>query len=201
MNARIAPRLIILLAMISSIGLSCRTSAPPPMGDTIDCEWAKPVGEPSQFTLGGQSIGTVSVAEPDECTPDSHYIELRGSGTRQLVLAQELPEGAKKCRKPPTEPDMCPQIQVDHFLTAVWQKLSNRGMMTVGAGLGPCGDPEGGYDDWKFSIGISDWERADDAARLIADEMEKWDIGNQVGLSVRNAYCGAPEEEETTQEP
>jgi hypothetical protein len=166
------------------------------MGDALDCEWAKPTGDPSQFTLGGQTLGGVTIAAPDACTPDSHYIELRGSGTRQLVLAQELPEDAKKCRKPPEDPEACPQIQVDFFVTSVWQKLSNRGMMTVGAGLGPCGDHTGGYDDWNFSVGISDWERADDAAKIVAEELDRWQIGNQVGLAVRNAYCGKPEEEE-----
>lgn len=176
-----------------SMGLtSCRTVAPPPVGDEDDCEWVKPEGDPSAFTLAGSESDGVSIAAPLECKWGSQYIELRGSGTRQLMLAQEMPEGAEKCRQPPKGPDKCPQIQVDFFVASVWHKLSDAGIYTLGAGRGPCGDVEGDYDAWNYSVGISDWSRADEAAQIVAAEMARWGIGNQVGLAVRNAFCGTP---------
>lgn len=181
----------LLLCVLILGAVSCRTAAPPPLGDEEDCEWVPPDGEPSLFTLAGQTLGAVSVAEPLECKWGARYIELRGTGARTLVLAQELPKGAQRCTQAPRGEE-CPQIQVDFFVAAAWNRLSDAGIYTVGAGRGPCGDAEGAYDAWNFSIGISDWTRADEAVRIVAEEMEKWGIGNQIGVAVRNAYCGKP---------
>ncbi len=171
---------------------SCRSVPPPPMGDAQDCEWVKPEGEPAQFTLAAQSIHGVAVAAPLECKWGSQYIKLTGSGTRQLMLAQEMPESKDSCRQIPKTDDKCPQIQVDFFVAAAWHRLSDAGIYTSGAGRGPCGDVEGDYDAWNFSIGISDWSRADEAVQIVAEEMEAWKIGNHVGVAVRNAFCGTP---------
>lgn len=181
------------LLMIATCLLSCRTPAPPPLGDTADCEWVKPDGEPSQFTKAGAQLGGVTVAEPLECKWGANYIELRGSGTRQLVLSRELEEGAERCKTAPKNAEQCPQVQVDFFISAVWHKLSDAGIYTTGAGRGPCGDEDGGYDDWNFSVNISDWSRADEAVEITAAVMEQWGIGNQVGVAIRSAFCGTPD--------
>lgn len=181
---------LVLLALMAA---SCRTVPPPPVGDADDCEWVKPDGEPAQFTLASQTVNGAAIAAPVECKWGSQYIELRGSGTRQLMLAQEMPEEAERCRQAPKSDEQCPQIQVDFFVAAVWHKLSDAGIYTMGAGRGPCGDAEGAYDAWNFSVSIADWSRADEAVTIVATEMERWKIGNQVGVAVRNAFCGTPE--------
>lgn len=172
--------------------LSCRTTPPPPLGDTAECDWVHADGEASQFTHGGTKVGQVAVAEPVECKWGANYIELRGEGPHQLVLARELPADAKRCKAAPKSDEECPQIQVDFFVSAAWHKLSDAGIYTVGAGRGPCGEETDSYDDWNFSISISDWARADEAVAIVAAEMEAWGIGNQVGVAVRNAFCGTP---------
>ena len=169
---------------------ACQT--PAPVTSDEDCEWIKPDGEPAQFTLAGQPVGGVKVAEPIVCKWGAQYIELRGSGTRQLVLASEMPKEGEKCTSAPIDPNACPKVQIDHFVASVWPKLSDANIYIIGAGRGPCGE-DGPYDAWNFSINISDWAKADEAVRLVAAEMERWSIGNQVGVAVRSAYCAKPE--------
>lgn len=188
-------RSMFVLLLLPFVLPSCRTIAPPPVGDAEDCEWVKPDGDASQFTLAETEVEGVKVSAPLECKWGSQYIKLQGSGSRQLMLAAEMPESAESCRDIPKDDASCPQVQVDHFVTDVWLKLSDAGIYTLGAGRGPCGTTDGPYDAWNYSIGISDWSRADEAVRIVAAEMAKWKIGNHVGVAVRNAYCGTPDTE------
>lgn len=183
-------RLSLLVSLTTLFTMSCQSSSTPvPTGE--DCEWNRPAGEPEQFTLGGQDLGGVTVAESRECGKwGARYIEVRGSGTRRLMLASEMPDGSQKCTEAPEDPDACPQVQIDHFVAAVWPQLSEAGVHAIGTGLGPCGE-EGSYDDWNFSIAISDWSKADQAVQIVADEMKRWSIGNQMGVAIRSQYCSS----------
>ena len=52
--------LVLVLATASMTSCQAQT-APVPTGD--DCEWSRPAGEPSQFTLGGSNQSGVAVAD------------------------------------------------------------------------------------------------------------------------------------------
>lgn len=177
--------------LIAAFAIACTTPSPA-TNDEQDCEWVRPDGDPQQFTLAGQALGGVKVAQPLECKWGAQYIKLTGSGTRQLALIHEMPPEGEKCMGPPSEPGACPVVQVDHFVANVWPQLSNADIYVIGAGRGPCGE-DGSYDDWNYSINISDWAKADEAVRIVAAEMERWSIQNQIGVAVRSAYCGRPE--------
>lgn len=181
-------RTLIITALLSA---GCMTPTAPTIDDE-DCEWIKPDGEPQEFTLGGQPVGAVKVAQPLECKWGARYIELEGSGTRQLVLSSEMPRDGERCTQAPDDPARCPKVQVEHFVASVWSRLSDADIYIIGTGRGPCGE-DGPYDAWNYSINISDWSKADQAVKIVAEEMERWSIGNQMGVAVRSAYCDRPE--------
>lgn len=177
------PRTTVLLLLIL-MSSACRSVTPVP---DSECEEAPPTGKPGAFTLAGSDLEGVVIAPAQEC-PGGHYIRLDGSGERQLVLRRELSGADIACANDPSAME-CPKIQVDAFANAAAARLADEKIVATGFGLGPCGDADQGYDEWNFSIAITNWRKADDAARLVAREMVEWNVGNRFGVAVRPKTC------------
>jgi hypothetical protein len=180
-------RIICCLAVLLC---ACRSVTPVP---DSECEQLPPEGQPGAFTLAAQTLNGVTVAPAQEC-PEGHYIELEGPGERQLVLRRELTGADLACANSPAAVE-CPKIQVDSFANAAIARLADQDIPSGGFGLGPCGKANQGYDEWNFSIAITDWTKADDAVRIVAHEMVEWNVGNSIGVAVRPRICAVPLEE------
>lgn len=153
-----------------------------------NCDPTPVKGEPAAFTLAGQTVGGVAVSAPKSCK-EGAYIALDGDGPRKLVLARDVGHQIPECAQPPDDAQACPNVQVDYFAKAVAQRLREADIEVLGAGLGPCGDIDGSYDEWNFAFGVNDWAQADAAVRIVAEEMRRWQIGNRVGVAVQAIPC------------
>lgn len=96
------------------------------------------------------------------------------------------------CKEPPKSDaaaSECPEIFADAFGRAVSARLAAQGIQSTGIGAGVCGNTRGGYDDWHFSISISDWKDADAAVAAVDAELRRWGAGHFFDVTVRGVSC------------
>ncbi len=150
------------------------------------CSDKGPAGTPDMF----KNPGGVKIEPPKACD-GATYIRVLGSGKRTLVMAQDgKPRG---CQSAPLEgaPETdCPEIFADAFGRDVVARLKNRGVQTIGMGLGACGSAEGTeFDKWNFSVTVADWAQADLAVTAVSEELHRWGAGHHFGVSVSGVPC------------
>lgn len=162
------------------------------------CDGVAVEGDPGMFTLQGASLGDATVGAVEACEEEgSSYVRVeRTRGTRALVMGRGgYPGGLAGCSELPdgdAGPGACPVVQIDAFSNGVAARMKEEGVQIIGAGLGPCGDIGGDLAAWRFSIAVNDWADADATARVISDELRRWDLRDSIGLAVQPIACGIP---------
>lgn len=157
------------------------------------CETTSIKGAPSSLTLVNAQSKGIQIGEALSCDgqPDV-YIPLQGNGWRQIVMGRGSLDGYAGC-SPETAlsgpDDGCSTIQFDLFAETLAKRLESRGVRPGGAGLGVCGDINGGYDGWNASLAVLDWAHADIAIEEAAQLMSQLQIGNRFGISVTRPTC------------
>lgn len=135
-----------------------------------------------------------TIAPPLMCEREANIRVERTSGTRRLGIA-----GAGRhrfgagCIKPPASAEECPILNWGVPLMAAAQALRSRGILLNGIGAGPCADIQGDFAAWNMSIGVTSWAEAATAVRLVADEMNRYDVAGYLGVAVRGIPCGVAE--------
>lgn len=155
-----------------------------------ECDDIGPFGTSDQFTLGGQVLDGVTVAEPRSC-PEGHYIRLEHpGGTYPIAMGRDEEGAIRGCQSPPAEGSGCTAVHADALFLAVRARLEEQGIHTIGIGLGPCGEVSPDYEGWNYSIAINDWAHADAAVRALAAAMVEWNARGPGGVAVREIPCG-----------
>ena len=64
-------------------------------------------------------------------------------------------------------------------------------MEVIGLGIGACGHMKAGsqFDDWNYSVAVSDWSKADVAVATVRSELARWGLGHHFGVTVRAVPC------------
>ena len=173
-------RLVLLLALVACGASQARTERP-----SESCEPDPPTGSPALYSPG-ESEGVV--AFPAEGCSEGHYIRVeRAEGSRAIVMGRAEGGGLAGCETP--APD-CERVQADAFYTAVHEVLQAENIETIGIGLGPCGDIQGDYDAWRFSLALHDWAHVDRAVEVMGELLRQWDIQGHAGVAIRDIPCG-----------
>ncbi len=185
----------ILMASCVLLATSCATPSAPV---SRTCDGIEVKGDPGMFTLQGASLGDATVGPVEACEEeDSFYARIeRAQGTRSLIMGRgDYPGNLAGCSELPADdadPGACPVVQIDAFSNGVAERMKDEGVQIIGAGLGPCGDIGGDLAAWRFSIAVNDWADADATARIISDELRRWDLRDSIGLAVQPIACGIP---------
>lgn len=140
---------------------------------------ASPEGSPEQFTRRGL-VGDVRVDSPEFCEGDAFIAMDRDVGRAQLAM------GTDSCEP---QPAACPRIGAQNVLTDAMERLQAEGVRAHTVGLGPCGEIQGDYEAWNFSVSVNRWEDADRAVEVVAEVMSEYDVTGHAGVAVRRQAC------------
>lgn len=172
-------RLVLLLALVA-----CGASQAPAESDPSEPCAPNPATGSSALYTPVDHEGVRSL--PAEACAEGHYIRVeRAQGSRAIVMGR-AEGGLAGCETP--EPE-CERIQADALFAAVHDVLQAEGIQTIGIGLGPCGDLEGDYDAWRFSLALHDWAHVNRAVEVMGEMLRQWDIQGHVGVAVRDIPC------------
>jgi hypothetical protein len=94
--------------------------------------------------------------------------------------------------EPPKSAEECAVLNWEVPSLAAQEALEQQGITTKGHGVGPCGDIEGAFAAWNMSIRVTSWTDAATALRLVAAQMERYDVAGYLGVSVRGNPCVVP---------
>lgn len=140
------------------------------------------LGPESDLRLGETNVGGVHVAAPTFCSGQA-FIRLTRLGGRRRVV--------KRVRCHVGDGTACVDVPYLTLFTPALERLRARGIRIHGVGGRACASPYGHDGEWETpSLSVASFRDANEAVRELAVEMDAWDIGNTVGVSVRGMRCG-----------
>lgn len=143
------------------------------------------------MTIAPGAASGPSIDAPLECPgrawQGGFYIRVHGHGDRPL--AYDRRPGA--CDTPDADRAACPTISVHAFAAAVLVAMQRRvgEANASGLGLGVCGKVSAPLDQWNMSSRVHDWRYVDDALRAIDEELRRWNVAGDYGLSISGIPC------------
>lgn len=140
---------------------------------------ASPEGSPEEFTLQGL-VGDVRVDTPEFCEGNAFIAMDRAGGRAPLSM------GTDSCEAEPAE---CQRIGAELVLTDAMDRLQAEGIHAHTVGLGACGEIQGDYHAWNYSVSVNRWEDADRAVEIVAELMGEYDVSGHAGVTVRRLAC------------
>lgn len=152
-------------------------------------------GTPADFTPPALGEGFV-VSAPQVCPHDEAYIRIeRTIGARQIGKARNRGGGFDEgCMKLPADAAECPVVNAAPLFAAAGAKLQAANVKGAGgSGLGPCGDIQGDYDAWNFSVGVVSWRDAATAVGAVAEQLAAHDVRGYLGVAIRAIPCATIE--------
>ena len=188
---------IVLILVLSGCGAVAGTHDSKPVKRPGSCgnSDVRPVGTADQYRP--PHVSDVTIDSPVACENHSAYIRVaRETGVRQLGT-ERAPNGAfnQGCMSVPSEPanpDQCATINAIAILNTAAVELRAEGIEAIGVGAGPCADMRGDYDDWRVAITISNWKHAARSVRIVAGQLQKYDIRGHVGVGIAGVPCRHP---------
>lgn len=164
---------------LSALLLAC--GGPQGRNDELPCADypASPVGSAEEFTRRGL-IGDVEVDAPEFCEGDAFIAMDRAGGRARLSM------GTDSCEPEPAE---CERIGAERMLTDAMDRLQAEGIHAHTVGLGACGEIQGDYQAWNYSVSVNRWEDADRAVEVVAELMHEYDVSGHSGVTVRRLAC------------
>ncbi|HEY2407248.1 MAG TPA: hypothetical protein VGI10_14660 [Polyangiaceae bacterium] len=163
----------------------------PPRTVIALCGQAHPFGDPQQMTIAPGASEGPSVTAPQLCGDTGWsagaYIKVHGHGARHFNYTHT--RGA--CDAPEADPGACPTVSILAFAGAVIVALRARlgASHADGLGLGVCGNFNGPLSQWNISSRVHDWRFVDEALRVIDEELRRWNLGDDYGLSISGFDC------------
>ncbi len=173
---------VVILGVLAACGTSVATAPPLRMARGESTCRPSDVGDPQLFTLAADGV----IGSPTSCGPNESYIPVVGHGSRAFSVAE--PGKASGCLRP--GPD-CTTVDLGAFLSAVTGSLKARGVQLVSWGIGACGlgkSPDRPADR-HFGIIIYDWRKANDTVSTVAAQLQAWDVGQALEVSVEPIQC------------
>ena len=138
-----------------------------------------------------QNKANAKIDEPKTCERAT-YIRVHGAGSRRIVMGEGgQPRGCTQAPLDSAPATDCPELFADAFGRDVTSRLENRGVTTIGLGIGACGQP-GDYDAWNFSISVGDWAEVELAVAAVNEELSRWGAGGHFGVTVKGIPCAEP---------
>lgn len=194
-------RLIASTAFVVVLGAACCPDDPPvgrvdypaqrhhePRGGCADTPIA---GQRALMTIAPHAASGPDVDPPEECSVPGRdagfYVRVHGHGRRKL--AYDRRPGA--CDVVDADPERCPTISIHAFSKAVFDAMRARigEANTDGLGLGVCGRMGGSLEMWNMSSRVHDWAYVDESLRAIDEELRRWDVDGDYGLSITAIPC------------
>ncbi|CAN5694698.1 hypothetical protein BH11MYX3_BH11MYX3_20320 [soil metagenome] len=184
--------------MVLLIGCSSGGTRPvaQPANDETSCPSAMPLGSLADYRPP-TDLPNTSISTPQQCAGSEAYIRVeRSAGARKLGTGRGkgggFDEGCQTLPADPGDATQCPVINAGAILMAAHAELEKRSIVSVGVGLGPCGDVQADYDGWNMAAGVHDWKDAEQLVRIVAELLERYDAVGHVGVAVRGIHCVAP---------
>lgn len=150
-------------------------------------------GQPSLFTLtpgedAGPTFETPRVC-PGANGENGVFIRVTRLGRRRLAYDRTE---SKECDRPDADALQCPTVSVHVFghavLAALRARLGENNADSMGLGL--CAKATDPFEKWDLSCEIHDWRYANEAVRVIWEELGRWDLEGSWGLGVTGMMCG-----------
>lgn len=148
-------------------------------------------GSRSQMTIVPGAATGPAIDAPEECPGPAwqggFYVRVHGHGERRLAYDRR----PGPCDTPDADRAACPTISVHAFSASVFAAMKRRvgDANADGLGLGVCGDVKATLDRWNVSSRVHDWRFVDEALRAIDDELRRWNVAGDYGLSISGIPC------------
>jgi len=163
-------------------------------------ETTRPHGECSDEHPRGSATDYVppelagfTIAPPVSCDEGAYVRITRASGARRLGIAGGGGKGfTEGCTTRPASASDCPVLNWSVPLAAAEEDLRNHGIELIGLGGGPCANTQGDFAAWNMSIDVRAWGDVAPALRLVAEEMDRYDVAGYLGVGVRGLRCVVP---------
>lgn len=160
---------------------------------TEPCGLVVAKGTPAQLTIAPGASEGVTIDPPQSCPGEGWnggwYIRLHGHGRRHFDWKRR--PGEDPCDRPDADAAACPTVSIHSFSASAYQAIIKRvGASNVdGLGLGICASASAPLSQWNISSRVHDWAHVDEALRAIDEELRRWDLGDDYGLSVSGISC------------
>ena len=180
-HAQQMPRTSLLaLSLTAMVGCGARAPAAP----------AAACGRPIAGALSDvQSVPSEALPfEAMRACEGSHYVRVHGSGARHFDYARSV---ASECDVPDADPLACPTVSVHVFGPRVLAALQTRlGEFNADAfGLGACANANAPLSAWNLSNHVHDFRHVDAAIEVTREELVRWNLGEDFGVSVSAVSC------------